>query len=908
MYPTVPSTAPVCVTTAVASDNAVLDGVTVVAAAGNSGPGEATLGSPAAGTRVIAVAANTDPGSHYSWAVDALDASSFPPTQTGVVTPAANFPTQSCIDRIKVFAQAGTPTPPDGAMAQYYALVDDPLVTWPASVRGRIALIKESGLASATFFDICNQAVNAGAVGVLLRSTVTSPTAVRCSIPAANIALADADRLISAMPSQTSGALSSFPLRMINDLRLPFVGDTTDFSSRGPVQGYGQVKPDVSAPGANVLAAVPPASLLGALEQGNYGAISGTSMATPHVTGAVALIKHAHQNWSPDWIRTALINTATNMRDADGAPKADGLDTETVNDQGGGLINVYEAINAKALMGVAGRTCAANDTDCKRTTPSILGSYSFGAIPVINNRTTYTVPVTVTIRDISGQGGTYNLNLSNSRDLQQSGVGASLSTTSVSVPANGTATFTVSASIDGNVLRDGTMSETTVTNCTSVNFITHQIQLQWYVTASRSDGGEKLRMPFYLRPVPSVPATPTITPQNFSGIVPASAGGVVGIGGVTRIEHSFQVSSSVYRIHARLDYTAQNAEDMDFYLFGPDGKEVTHSAIFGGPEEFDATVSKPGTYKYRVEGFANGPVQYTIAGSLFAGPPPPALQTIPGDFTNAAGDHVDFDGNVTLNWTPRSGDQGFEIEKSTDYKDGSGNIIPDDQKTWTTIGSVNGTTGSFNVTGLTDGRYFFRIHALTAGQIGQYVTAGSAATSVVVGQRTLVDITSFVKANVSGSIGTTSIIDVTLLNKGTQTYLPLVDMNVVGISSASGTVVITNADNQKNGTSVTNAALFGYSQKIGADEIFSPQELTGKRTITFSNSASEMFTFQVLVTAYQGSPGSSSSTGGGSGGASQQSSSTVPGLPNLLTSGKSVLQFTVNPLTNSIAVQLVSLR
>src|SRR4029079_571243 len=213
----------------------------------------------------------------------------------------------------------------------------------------------------------------------------------------------------------------------------------------------------------------------------------------------------------------------------------------------------------------------ANDSDCLRSTPTILGSHSFGAVPVVNNRITNTIPVTVTIRDISGQGGTYNLNLTNSRDLQQAGVGATLSTTFVSVPANGTATFTVAASVDGNVVRDTTMSETTVTNCTSVNFITHQLQMQWYLTATRSDGGEKIRMPFYLRPMPSIPAVPTTAPQNFSGIMPASTGGQVAVAGVSRIEHTFQVSSNVYRIDARFDWTAQEAEDMDFYLIGPDG-------------------------------------------------------------------------------------------------------------------------------------------------------------------------------------------------------------------------------------------------------------------------------------------------------------------------------------------------
>ena len=509
--------------TAVASDNATLTGCTVVAAAGNSGPSEATLGAPAAGNRVIAVAANTDPGSHLNWSVDVLASSALPQGQTGSVTPANNLPTQPGYARLKLYSQAGTPLPPSAAMAQYYALVDDPLVVWPAAVSGRIALIKNSGLASGTFFDICNQAVNAGAVGMLLSSDVDSATAVKCSIPAANIMPADADVLINAMSATgppANGTLSRFPIRINPDFRYPFVGETTNFSSRGPVQGYGQVKPDVSAPGANILAAMPPASLLGVLSQGNYGAISGTSMACPHTAGAAALVKQAHPDWSPDTIRTALINTATNMRDEAKAPKAGGLDTESPNDQGGGLIDVYEAVNAKALMGVAGDGI---------TKPSILGSHSFGEVPVVNSRINFTVPVTVTIRDLSGEGGTYNLAIINSRDLQTRGVGATLGMTSVSLPVNGTATFTVNASIDGDVVRaaDG-------------------IQMQWYVTATRADGRQTLRMPFYLKPSASLPANPVTTDQLFEGTMPAGGAGQVLQDGVTSIDIPFPVSADTF--------------------------------------------------------------------------------------------------------------------------------------------------------------------------------------------------------------------------------------------------------------------------------------------------------------------------------------------------------------------------
>ena len=863
--------------TAVASDNATLTGCTVVAAAGNSGPSESTLGAPAAGSRVIAVAANTDPGSHLNWSVDVLASSALPQSQTGSVTPANHLPTQPGYARLKLYSQAGTPLPPFAAMAQYYALVDDPLVVWPASVSGRIALIKNSGLASATFFDICTQAVNAGAVGMLLSSDVDSATAVKCSIPAANIMPADADVLINAISAAgppANGALSQFPIRINQNFLNPFVGDTTNFSSRGPVQGYGQVKPDVSAPGANILAAMPPASLLGALSQGNYGAISGTSMACPHTAGAAALVKQAHPDWSPDAIRTALINTATNMRDEAKTPKTGGLNTESLNDQGGGLIDVYSAVNAKALMGVAG------DGVSK---PSLLGSHSFGEVPVVNSRINFTVPVTVTIKDLSGDGGTYNLTTTNSRDLQLSGLGASLSTTSVSVPANGTASFIVNAAIDGNTVRAN-----------------DPIQMQWYVTATRADGGQTLRMPFYLKPSASLPANPVIADQLFEGVMPAAGAGQVLQDGVTSIDIPFQVSADTFRIDARLDYLAQTVEDMDFYLYGPDGAEVAHSAISGGPEQFSTTVSKAGTYKYRVVGFANGPVTYTVTGKLFGGPAAPALGAITGEFVDSGGQPVDFDGNFTLNWQAEGHEHGFEVERSAD-----------NGQTWAVIASP--TANSLALSSQPNGVLQYRVRGLQDGVIGSYVTPGSNVKSVLVDQRFKVDITNLVSravSNVSMSGGVFQM-DVAITSNSTQTYVPYVDLNVVSVNSGTGTVKVINADNGKDGKTTANAALFGYSQKLGADQLFTPGEVSGARTLRFQDSTAELFTFDALVTAYVSTSGTERTGGSGGPGAPPGGASggqSTGGGTGLLTQITAVLRFTANPITRTVTAQLVSLR
>uniref|UniRef100_A0A0D9YQ83 Subtilisin-like protease n=1 Tax=Oryza glumipatula TaxID=40148 RepID=A0A0D9YQ83_9ORYZ len=110
------------------------------------------------------------------------------------------------------------------------------------------------------------------------------------------------------------------------------------FSSRGPGTKFpGILKPDIAAPGASILAAV----------GDSYKFMSGTSMACPHVSAVVALLKSVHPDWSPAMIKSAIVTTAS-VTDRFGMPiQAEGSARKVADpfDFGGGHIEPNKAID-----------------------------------------------------------------------------------------------------------------------------------------------------------------------------------------------------------------------------------------------------------------------------------------------------------------------------------------------------------------------------------------------------------------------------------------------------------------------------------------------------------------------------------------------------------------------------------
>lgn len=175
-----------------------------------------------------------------------------------------------------------------------------------------------------------------------------------------------------------------------------------DFSSRGPRQNDGGLKPEISAPGVGIVAARANGTSMGEPVDALYTASSGTSMATPHVAGAAALLAQQHPDWSGPQLKDALVSTAR--------PNAD-LD---VFEQGAGRVDLTRAVHQQVTAtGVADFGKQGDDQTAQRRTVT----YRNGG------RQAVILDLAVTVRNV---------------DDPRDG-GAFSAPTTVTVPAGGTA-------------------------------------------------------------------------------------------------------------------------------------------------------------------------------------------------------------------------------------------------------------------------------------------------------------------------------------------------------------------------------------------------------------------------------------------------------------------------------------
>lgn len=308
--------------TAVAANRLVKAGMVVVASIGNSGAdGLWSVGAPGVGEDVIGVASMEN-------------------THVRLVT----FTIDPDGSAIGYQGATAAPTPPTSGSADVVKISTNPLGCTasggvPSSVAGKVVLIQRG---VCTFYEKAANAQAAGAAGVILYNNTVgriNPTvagATTIAIPVVSITMDDGNKIAT--------LLDAGPVSMTwTDEQGVFAnqgaGLASSFTSYGLAPDL-SLKPDIAAPGGNIYSTYP-------LEKGGYATLSGTSMASPHVAGAVALLLDARPQTKASEVRSLLQNYATPQLWW-GNPNLGILDG--VNRQGAGMMHIDKAILAETRV------------------------------------------------------------------------------------------------------------------------------------------------------------------------------------------------------------------------------------------------------------------------------------------------------------------------------------------------------------------------------------------------------------------------------------------------------------------------------------------------------------------------------------------------------------------------------
>lgn len=274
--------------------NAADAGVFVAASAGNSGPTSSTVAHPS--PWITTVAAGTH-NRNVSGSVTLGNGA----TYLGASVATAIGPV-ALIDSTAAGVVGADPT----QLALCYGAADGAVVLDPAKVAGKI-VVCDRGVTARVNKSLAVQ--QAGGVGVILANTsANSLNADFHYVPTVHIS--HLDRAAVKAYAATAGATATINAAAFTyTAPAPF---TASFSSRGPLRAGGGdlLKPDLIAPGQDILAAVSPA-----IAGREFDLLSGTSMSSPHVAGLAALLKDLHPKWSPMMIKSALMTTGYDILD-----------------------------------------------------------------------------------------------------------------------------------------------------------------------------------------------------------------------------------------------------------------------------------------------------------------------------------------------------------------------------------------------------------------------------------------------------------------------------------------------------------------------------------------------------------------------------------------------------------------
>jgi subtilisin family serine protease len=656
-------------------------GVIAVVAAGNEGPNLATIGSPAGGPWVITAAASTRDGKSSEEAIEITA----PLSIAGpIAAREANF------------------TPPlagQGAISGDLALVDDeddtldgggagttsdacePLAN-DAEVSGKIALIQRGGCD----FDVKVQhADDAGAIAALVYNIAGDPIVMNgeagsSDIPALMIGQADGNLILAEIDA---GNVVSVRLEKGQLLTVSETGNRMAvFSARGPGPVNDILKPDVTAPGVNILAGFTP-DAVNATPNEDFAYLSGTSMSTPHIAGVAALLLQAHPDWSPSAIKSALMTTARQDLTID-----DGETPAHPFDFGAGHIVPNDAVDPGIVYDVTDDeydafACGTGSPalDQQRCDDLAAAGFSFAATDLnqpsiaigrlANERT-----VTRRVTNVSDESATYVASIS-----PPAGIDVTVTPQSVTLAPGASAEFDVTFTLLSGPLdlwrfgsltwNSGTHSAysalavrpITITAPSQVTDFgasgTLAFPVEFGYTGAYTPSVHGLRLPLVINGFVDDDPTKTFTFRTTNGVT----------------AHLIDVpADQAYLRFALFDTLTDGDDDLDLYIYHcPDNVNCFRVGESGGPtanEEVNFLVPASGRYAALVHGFATdnvsgGPgANYQLLAWSFGLIDDQGNMTASGPaFVNAG-----TTDNVTVNWAG--------LQSNTIYLGGVGHNTP----------------------------------------------------------------------------------------------------------------------------------------------------------------------------------------------------------------------------------------
>jgi subtilisin family serine protease len=434
-------------------------GVFVAASAGNSGPATSTVAHP--GPWLTTVAAGTHNRDGQGSVTLGNGATYFGASVATAVT-------APLIDSIAAGLDGADAT----KLALCYSAADNGgvAVLDPAKVAGKI-VVCDRGVTARVNKSLA--VLEAGGVGMILVNTsINSMNADFHFVP--TVHLQSTDRAAVKAYAATAGATATInQATIIYNAPAPF---TASFSSRGPSLAAGGdiLKPDVIAPGQDILAAVAPPGNAGR----DFNLYSGTSMSSPHVAGLAALLKDLHPTWTPMMIKSALMTSAYDILDG---PNTNPL---VIFRQGAGHVkpnsaadpglvfnagwNDWLAFLCGTTNGVGASTCTALKNAGFSTDPSNLNVASIAIGDMAGVQT-----VTRKVTNVGASAATYTASYTG-----LTGINAVISPASLTLAPGATGTFTVAF---------------TTTTATLNQYVGGQ--LTW------TDGTHNVRIPMVVRPV-----------------------------------------------------------------------------------------------------------------------------------------------------------------------------------------------------------------------------------------------------------------------------------------------------------------------------------------------------------------------------------------------------------------------